>query len=156
MSKHTAIFRGLRERKMYKFGKNYTGGYFFIPNNELKPEVYDTTVYLDNIDFYENVMQNPPLEIGEKVYLEEFDKTIKIVDRERMSSGGYRYITGYVAEVVEDDETEKSRIEAFEKEADYIEQKQQKEIENSLKVIDDKLAEFDEAKIKKKWFVFWK
>lgn len=152
MDKHKAIFRGLKERKLYRFGRKDRDSFYYHRHQE-DPEIYTYEVFESYADFLEILIDNPPIEIGEKVYLNEIDSILEIKDRYRNSQGGYIYITNRTVEIIDDEETEESRLKAVKEQEEYLKYKEAKL----------KKQQMDEACVtpiniepKKKWYQFWK
>lgn len=151
MDKHKAIFRGLKERKLYRFGRREKYSIYY--RLEEDPEIYTYEVFESYADFLEIVIDNPPIEIGEKVYLNEIDKVLKISDRYRNSHGGYIYITNHVVEILEDEETEESRLKAEKEQEQYLKHKEEKLKKQKM---DEVSVTPIKTETKKKWYQFWK
>lgn len=144
----------LRRKCSYKsdVGRKDRESYYYNRHQE-DPEIYTYEVFETYADFLEILIDNPPIEIGEKVYLNEIDSILEIKDRYRNSQGGYIYITNRTVEIIEDEETENSRLKAVKEQEDYLKYKEAKL----------KKQQMDEASVtpiktetKKKWYQFWK
>ena len=156
LNNHKAVFKGLIKRKYYKFGYE---DYYYITTSYNKPSFQEYTLTLNEgreEEFLSIELESPLLAEGEKIYLKELDTVVKVKERHRNSEGGYIYITDYIIKVLEDDESKSSKLEALEKQAEHETKEYERKLKANLKKIDDKLAEFNKAKIKKKWYIFWK
>lgn len=140
--KHEAIFYGIVKRKVYRFDtKQY---YYHSIYGRREPGFYSKNIKIEDKEFLRLEIDNPPIEINEKVFIEEINETIEIIDRVRNVKGGYIYYTQHVIEIIEDEETEKSRIEA---------EKEQKEYNENQK---GEIVQDFEQELNKKWYQFWK
>ena len=108
-NKIKSIFRGTVSRRIYNVTSNRNwcnDGY----NN--KPEIYKDIEFAKYKTLFECEIDKPPFEIGESVYINDLDLTVFIEDRVRSTNGGYIYNIDYHFDIIEDEETEKSKIDA--------------------------------------------
>lgn len=128
MKKRKSIFKGDKGRKIY-----YYSPYVF--------SFIDSRIEISEkgVAFYECELEVPPLEKGERFYINELDATYTIGDKARSVDGELVYYVEEYIEIIEDEKTEDSL-----KEAEY------KKVEHKEKIEKDKI------KKDKKWYEFWK
>jgi hypothetical protein len=152
--KQKVIIHGEVHRKLYKFDRYKD--YFGWSSLDREPQFYETTGFLKKAIIWEGEIDNPPLEINEKLYISDLDETVIIIDRSRNSSGGYIYLTEFILEVIEDEETIISKINAESSQKNYL---IQQEVQKQLKSDKEKhiqkyvgtLTDYN-----KKWYQFLK
>ena len=126
-----SIFKGRKVRKVY-----------YIYDGLRGVEICDTVKTIeDSIAFHTCEIETPIFKEDEKVYISEFDKIFTIVDRVRNLDGGIVYTVLEPFEIIEDEITKQSLIEA-----EY----RKEELE---KINSDKVNKTDI--LKKKWYQFW-
>lgn len=157
MDKHKALIMGKRERKIYKFGIKdiSTFGRFF----NAEPELYETREFIEYDEYYKCDIDNPPLEIGEKIYIDTLEEVLTVKDKARNTNGGYVYWTDCVIETIEDEITQKTKTEAENEQKEYIKQKEE-DLKREIKELEQKVEDYEE-KLKviektKKWYQFWR
>jgi hypothetical protein len=139
---HLAIFYGEIHNKIYRFDKM---GIYLYFNGNFEPELYETSKYISKKEFLRIEIDNPPIEINEEVYIEQIDKTVKIKHRVRNATGGYIYYTDNVIDIIINEESEVSKINAESLQMEYIAKKT--EIKEEITLVKDEV---------KKWYQFWK
>lgn len=131
MEKHDAVVMGRIDRKVYHFYRSHFVQYC---------DVVERSQLVEAVEVWEGKLENPPLNIGDTLYINEIDEKVIITDKAKSTLGGYIYWTEHVVETIEDDETEKSRLQANK---DYDLYKKSTNIK----------AEPERGK---KWWQFWK
>lgn len=139
MEKHQAIVFGLKVRVIYEVGSSYY-------NYEVRKS---HTIIDDKVVIFDGFIDNPPLEIKEKIYIKDIGKNITISDKSRNLDGGYVYSTYFIKETIEDEETEKSKVAAEIECAKKIEEHNRFINENNQKENKEK---YDALPFYKKWF----
>jgi hypothetical protein len=108
-----------------------------------EPEMYDSYEKIKTEPFHEFILEKPPFEKGEKVYINELDITVSILDVVRSTDGKYIYYTNHEIKTIEDEETVKSK-------------------ENAEKLFAQELDLYNKwqnppkEELKKQWYQFWK
>ena len=124
MSSHHAIIYGLVYKKEYYIEEGYITNSVNVytsrprkPEDNYKvkvaPKVKHRLIEMDKERIYEGSIGDPYLEIGEKLYVPEIDKTIEITDRVRILGGGYCYYTNHVLQTIEDEKQKEEVYSAF-------------------------------------------
>lgn len=129
MEKHKAKFLGGIYKKKYYFVK-------------YPAFVYNDFVLIEKKEIGSFELEKPPLKVGDNIHIHTIDKIVKVKKVVRSTDDGYLYETDYEFEVIEDEETLQSKIEAEKKLAEYNENIKEKENQ--------------EQKDDKKWYQFWK
>jgi len=134
----TSIFRGTVSRKVFRVINRYSHYNIYID----KPYIQEYKEFIKYDTFYKCEIERPPFEVGEKVYINDLDLTVTIEEVIRSTNGEYVYNTDYYFDIIEDEKTRKTRIEA----------------EN---ILEEELVKYDkyllgEIKQNKKWYQFWK
>lgn len=130
---HIAVFKGNINRVIYVFDNPFLYGTPFI--HKKKEVVRHETIEEVGLD-------KPLMKEGEEVYLVSIDKIAKINKIVRSTDGKVIYFTNYEIELIEDEETEKSKQESESYEKNYY-----KNLQNENQVKNEKF--------KKKWYEFW-
>jgi hypothetical protein len=128
MGSHVAVFYGHKFRRVYSVFKF----------REL--DIFETREKIDDIFLCEVYLNNPPLKEGEEVFLHNLEKVVTVEKVVRSTDGKIIYYTDY-EEVIDDEETLNSKLEAEEKVAKFnahLEQKNQK-VEKSSKSLFSKI-----------------
>jgi len=107
-NKIKSIFRGKVLRRIY----NVTSNHNWCSDGYNRPEIYKNIEFVKYKTLYECEIDKPPFEIGESVYINDLDLTVLIEDRVRSTNGEYIYNIDYHFDTIEDEETEKSKIDA--------------------------------------------
>jgi hypothetical protein len=131
MNKHKAVVMGRVLLKRYYYCND---GWF----GSLK-SVNPRGKFKENKVIWSGELDNPPIKEDEKLYISELKTTVLINSREKSTEGGYIYWSDHV-EMIEDDETERTKKLAF---------KHQQEDEEMEKVV-------IVPETKKRWWEFWK
>lgn len=100
MEVHKAKVMGRIERKVYKFGRGY---YSTLPH------VYEEKELIKHEDVWSGELENPPLEVGESLFIETKSIKTKVLDKAKSTEGGFVYWTDHVIALLEDEETENSK-----------------------------------------------
>jgi hypothetical protein len=103
----SSIFLGQVRRKTYD--TNYVG------------KVYETSELVEYRKIFECVLNKPPLEVKDKIYIPEMDVTLQVVEIIKTVDGSITYRTNYTIKTIEDEKTEKSFKEANEESVKLIE-----------------------------------
>jgi hypothetical protein len=140
VEKHKAVVTGEIHVMRYRFGSSYE--YMFHIG------IHEESEYKERKVLWSGELDNPPVKEGEKLYIEELDKTVVVESKEKSTSGGYLYKSDFV-EVIEDEETEKSLNAATEDQREFVERQKKKAEEASQKEMTLKHKN-------KKWYQFWK
>ena len=131
-NKIKSIFRGTVSRRIY----NVTSNRNWCNDGYNKPEIYKGIEFAKYKTLFECEIDKPPFEIGESVYINDLDLTVIIEDRVRSTNGEYVYNIDYHFDIIEDEETEKSKIDAENKLVSalikYNEYLEKQEIENNI------------------------
>jgi len=148
--KHRAIFKGMIERKTYYFDHSYCYKTYNLNKNRDKKLYYEYDIlpscqFVKTVEFLEKEIDNPPIEIGEKVYIPELNLKIKVTDRVRNLDGGYIYSTNHVVDTLDDERTMQSKDEAKKQREEFLAYIKEKESKENK-----------EVKLSKKWYQFWK
>lgn len=153
---HNALFFGKVVNVKYTVQENrdtyYEGNYGnygrHYSSYHRRPVIAKWNDFVKYKQFYNCDFEKPPLNTGEKVYINELDLTLMVLDRVRSTNGQYCYYVEHVVETIENEESEKSLAEA----KVYLE----KELEryNEIKGYDERIKELTEKK--KKWYHFFK
>jgi hypothetical protein len=120
--KHNAIFLGRKVRKLYFANK----GQIPMIGKPIPPYISETYVLMEYVKITETQIDNPALMKGERIYINEYDAVSEILDVMRSTDNKYIYYLDYNIEIVEDEETEKSKIEAEKYLAMYEEEYEKK------------------------------
>lgn len=152
---HNALFFGKIVNVKYKlkdnrdiYGRGSYGQRYYSRYNG-KPEISQCNEFVKYEQFYNCDFEKPPLEKGEKVYINELDLTLAVLDRVRSTNGEYCYYVEHVIEVIDDDKSAKSFAQA------NIELKKEIERYNEVEGYKKRVEEL-EQKQKKKWYHFFK
>lgn len=148
--KHSALFFGKVVGIRYTVQDNrdvYNEYMYHRSGYRRKPVLQKYNEFISYKQFYSCDFEKPPLEKDEKVYINELDLTVVVLDRVRSTNGEYCYYVDHVVESIENKESEKSLAEAN----IYLE----KELEryNTVEGYEKVIAEL---KNKKKWYHFFK
>lgn len=143
MKAHRAVFFGS------VYGKEYE-----IINSEQwswkrgygRPSLKLTDRFLEYKVLESVELENPPLEIGDKIFLIELNKAYTVTDLCRSTDNSYIYYLDFVEVIEDDDKTEASRIEQSSRLENIL--------ENYNRYINDNIRS-REIKLKK-WYEFWK
>jgi len=130
-----SIFRGTVSRKVFRVVNRYSQYNIYHD----KPYIQGYKEFIKHDIFYKCEIERPPFEAGESVYINELDLTVAIEERIRSTNEEYVYNTDYYFDIIEDEKTEKTRIEAE-------------------KILEEELIKYNEQQLKqnKKWYQFWK
>lgn len=101
MDNHNAIILGKKMRYVWHC-YSYTA------------DIYQGKEEIEKVELFNGVIENPPLEVDDFVFIPELKKSVKVTGKSRNIEGGYVYYTDYVTEVVDDEQTQKSKKEAEE------------------------------------------
>jgi hypothetical protein len=123
---HKAIFKGQIRRKVYYFNP------YFIGNMR---KGYDV---LDYKTIEEVELNEPTLEQNQSIHLASKDKVVNVGKVVRSTDNSIIYLTDYVFETIEDEETDKSKEIA------------EKELEDHKRKL-----ETEEKQNDKKWWKLW-
>jgi len=134
----TNIFRGTVARKVFRVVNRYSQYNIYFD----KPYIQGYKEFIKHDIFYKCETEKPPFEVGEKVYINDLDLTVTIEEAIRSTNGEYVYNTDYYFDFIEDEITERTRIEA------------EKILEEELVKYNEHLS--GELKKNKKWYQFWK
>lgn len=110
MNQHKAIIKGQVLRRVYcpyPHPKYDLEGFRKREWKKLKE-----TVFVEWKTIWEGDINMPLLERGEVFYIDELELKVAIKERMRTSSGNYIYETKHIVELLNDDQTRKSEIEA--------------------------------------------
>lgn len=99
MNTHRAIFKGLVVRRIYKFSPSF--------NTIIK----DTNT-IDYKVLEEVALDDPPLNIGDRIYINSIGEIVLVIDKIRSTDNTYTYVTNYVVNVIEDEISQTSKIKA--------------------------------------------
>jgi len=133
-----SIFRGTVARKIFTvMNRHSTHDIYFN-----KPYIQGYKEFIKHDIFYKCEIKRPPFNEGEKIYINDLDLTIAIHERIRSTNGEYVYNTDYYFDIIEDEITEKTRVEAE-------------------KILEEELVKYNEYLLKKqkqnkKWYKLWK
>lgn len=109
MYSHEAIFKAKVYGKIY----NYVPKYYFLKRVEQEYEMIEESGReVENRVIWTGVIDKPLLEKDEEFHLNDLDNTVKILSRIRCSNGQVIYQTNYEFELVEDENTIKSKARA--------------------------------------------
>ena len=136
--KIASIFRGTVSRKVFRIVNRYSQYNIYHD----KPYIQGYKEFIKYDIFYKCETESPPFETGEKVYINDLDLTVTIEEAIRSTNGEYVYNTDYYFDFIEDEITERTRIEA------------EKILEEELVKYNEHLS--GELKKNKKWYQFWK
>jgi len=134
----TSIFRGTVARKIFRVVNRYSQYNIYHD----KPYIQGYKEFIKHDIFYKCEIERPPFEAGEKVYINDLDLTVTIKEAIRSTNGEYVYNTDYYYDIIEDEKTKESKIEAE-------------------KMLKEELIKYNEClsqqlKRNKKWYQFWK
>jgi hypothetical protein len=109
IEKHTAVFLGKKVKKKYYAFKGYVSEYedFNTP-----PYIHTEYELIEHVKITETQMDNPPLKEEEFIYISEYNEKAEILEVVRSTDNKYIYYLDYNVEVIEDEETEKSKEKA--------------------------------------------
>ena len=153
---HKAIFMGKKSRKVYWFGNDYYYTGFLAPSIKEKLE------YIEDVLMLEKEIDNPPLEINEKIHFPDLNETLIIKNKARHVEGGFIYWLDYNVEIIDDETTKNSLENAKNKEVKYkkrAEVEYKKRAEMDAKELIEEVCRRkieNEYKQRKKWYQFWK
>ena len=133
-----SIFRGITSRKVFRVINRYSQYNIYID----KPYIQEYKEFIKHDIFYKCEIERPPFESGESVYINNLDLTVTVEERIRSTNGEYVYNTDYYFDIIEDEKTKESKIEA------------EKILEEELIKYNEYLSE--KLKQNKKWYQFWK
>jgi len=148
--KHTGTFMGTKEKKTYHCIDARFDKYQFLAWDVKKPKIIEEYSFIDYVEIDTQEILNPPLKEGELVYFESENRKYTILEVARNTKGDYIYFINRTFEIIEDEETEESRIKA------------NKKYEEEINKFEDYQREFAELKDQqhqtktKKWWQFWK
>lgn len=135
MQKHLAVVKGRKERRVYRCSVHSVFGIF--------PYIYDKNEHIEETFLWDGELNLPLLQIGDTLLIEELNLEVKINRRLLSTTGAYIYETDHV-EVIEDEITKKSMVQA---ELDH---------EKYLKIKEDRLEKITSTKKKNRtWFEKW-
>jgi len=134
----TSIFRGTVARKIFIVINKYSQYNIYHD----KPYIQGYKKFIKHDIFYKCETEKPPFEAGEKVYINNLDLTVTIEEVIRSTNGEYVYNTDHYINIIEDEITKSSRIEA------------ERILEEELFKYNEHLS--GESKRNKKWYMFWK
>lgn len=145
MIAHKAIVMCNIEKLLYYFGGGIGGGISSYSTNEIRIR----REFVEHKEIWKGELENPPLSVGEYLYIKNLDKKVRVLDKAKSTEGGYIYWTDQ-HEYIEDEETETTRLEAEKVKKEYeeyfeIRKQQQIKQENKPKEV-----------TKKKWYEFWR
>lgn len=109
---HRALFFGKITRNFYRVdsGRDFRyHSYGYQEHYYKKPEIVTVSELVNWKQFYSCDFEKPPLEIGEKVYINELDLTVLVVDRVRSTNGEYVYYVEHIIEQITDGGTMESK-----------------------------------------------
>lgn len=124
-NKQKSVFMGEIRRKVHYLSWN---GLICEESEKIKYE-----------NFYECELDKPPLEIDEKLYINDLDAVVIIIDKVRSADGEIMYYTDYIIKTIEDEHTQESLGRAHS-------EKRERDIVECTK----------EPKRSRKWYQFWK
>jgi hypothetical protein len=137
METYKSIFKGEVKRNKYIFLSRYPYA------KQIESDIYNFPEHVEWKDICKVIIEKPPIEIDEKVYINELDMTVTVNDRVRSTNGEIiYYIKDY--ECIEDDISKESLDSARNARTNYMEELK---IENS---------HLESLKNKEKWWQFWK
>jgi hypothetical protein len=151
MEKHKALVMGIVEKKRYYCSRGDNYGY--IPRYATG-SIKVRGEFLEHKEIWSGELENPPLNRDEYLYITDMNKKVLVRDKAKSTEGGYIYWTDHV-DYIEDEETEKSRLQAEENQLKlekYIEELKLKEESAAQK---DKEVDVQHKAIKN-WWQFWK
>lgn len=137
---HNAKFMGKVGKVRYEFSKWFS--IYGMVYKELKDIEWEL--------IEEVIFDNPPLRVGEKIYVMSLQKTVVVVEVIRSTDNSFIYYTDYVIEEIEDDETFKSKEDAEQQKRDY---KEREFVQNKKP---NEQEDVKEEQPKKKWYQFWR
>lgn len=132
MKTHKAIVMGSITRKMHYFHRGWG-------------DIYSERNLVEHKLLWSGDLENPPLEIGDYLYLNSENLKVKIIDKAKSTDGGYVYWSDYVIETIEDEITATSLVDAEVRKSEY----EQAKVQSEQVVV--------EAILKpNKWYQIWK
>ncbi|WP_137743374.1 hypothetical protein [Robertmurraya siralis] len=137
---HKAKVMGRVERKVYEFRWRY----FNMP-----PHVNSKKEFIEHEEFWSGELENPPLEVGDSLFIEDKSIRVDILHKAKSTDGGFVYWTDYVIDMLEDEKTKNSKSEAeaqLEEYEKYLGERKEKQKVNLEK----------QSIETKKWYQFWK
>lgn len=140
MEKHTALFLGKKVKLRYRAYQGFIGKYH--RNSPTIEKIYD---FVNWHILTESELDNPPLIVGDEVYLHTLNQKASIEDVVRSTDNKYVYYLDHKIEVVEDEITISSKKESEE------------ELPRFMQEYNKRLQECQEDKeteSKKKWSIF--
>lgn len=120
MEKHKAVIQGVIYRKDYEFCTNFPlprpRPSYERSRSEIKmSRLMDAITHMSQY-MWEGVIDAPLLNIGEKLYIEDLDVEIIVSERIRHTNGSYIYKTEHQLDLVENEDSLRSKNETREKE----------------------------------------
>lgn len=110
MKQHSAVIKGKKERKIFRFGKTY--------NYDWIPYIYEISEYIEETYLWDGELNLPLLHEGDTLLIDELDLEVVITRRLLSTTGEYIYETDHV-ELIEDVWTEESKIKADDELKEY-------------------------------------
>ena len=158
-NKHTAIFIGEIHEKLYECEKeNYTPwGIALRYKREEILEISSKSRKIGTKRFYECEIDNPPLDVNDKFYINELDLEVTVLDKMRSANGETIYHVDHIFEVIENENTELSLAEAQKVQNEQIELAKEFVLFDIDKTVKEKVeTELKRKKEEKKWYKFFK
>jgi len=103
------IFKGDVKRKLWDVNTHlnyYSKGY------AERPELYTYTETVSNKDFFEKEISKPTYNVNEKIYINELALIVYITEKIRSTNEEIIYMTTHTIEILEDEVSAQSKIEA--------------------------------------------
>ena len=107
--RHKTVISGVINKKIYYFRPHDNYSYL---RGESEDKVIETYKYVREEKLWEGYLSKPPLEVGDDIYITEIDEKVTITKKIRTTDDVFIYSTSYEIDRIEDEETEKSLIEA--------------------------------------------
>jgi hypothetical protein len=127
---HKVKVTGLISRKSYYFSEGIAFKHGHIAESEQ---------FVKHVEIWSGELSKPILKQGERLHIEDKDLTVTIKEIARSTDGRYVYLTDHRVDVIEDEESLSSKVEATKRLKKYEEERQA--------VV---------ARSSKKWYQFWK
>jgi hypothetical protein len=106
--KHNAVFLGRKVRKVYFANKGYTTMF----GEPISPWISEDYVLIEYVKITETKMDNPPLMKGDRIYVSEYGEVAEVIDVIRSTDNKYIYYLDHNVEIIEDEKTRESELEA--------------------------------------------
>lgn len=116
---HTAVFVGKVYAIRFRCYSHRTNYHHYITGEReitysSPPSISTSRQHVGEEKFFTCQFDNPPIEKGEKVYIDSLDLTVTVTERMRSTNGGYVYHVNHVVSTIEDKYSHSTKTQAEE------------------------------------------